>query len=114
MIEVLKNLSYHRKELDMLKLRKQTTEEVLNKKSEAGCKQLNNYNEYIMDLYKRHYTCQKMENSRLRSQMQKVDKQRQGYEAKIIELEARLSEVEDILGNKMDASDDENDGNQHR
>lgn len=76
--------------------------------SEAGAKQLENYNEYLVDLLKRHLMCQKMENSRLRSQMIKIDQQRQTYEAKVIELESRLQEVEDILGNKGDVlSDDE-------
>ena len=52
---------------------------------------------------------QKMENSRLRSQMVKIDKQRQGYEQKIIELESRLQEVEDVLGNKADTDEEDAD-----
>ena len=68
-----------------------------------------NYNEYIIDLYQRHYMKQKMENSRLRSQMVKIDKQRQGYEQKIIELESRLQEVEDVLGNKADTDEEDTD-----
>lgn len=52
---------------------------------------------------------QKMENSRLRSQMVKIDKQRQGYEQKIIELESRLQEVEDVLGNKADTDEEDTD-----
>ena len=72
-----------------------------------GKQSLNNYAEYIEEEYKRHYACQKKtENSRLRSQLNKINDRRTELKQKMVELEHRMTEIEEQIGTKEDETED--------
>lgn len=53
---------------------------------------------------------QKSENARLRAQLVKINEQRTNMKQKIIKLEQRMGEIEQVLGTKEDESDDNESG----
>ena len=67
-------------------------------KIKDGTASLDNYSDYIAVEYQKHYEKQKAENYRLSEQLVKIGKHRTALKQKLLELEQRVEEMEDIIG----------------
>ena len=67
-------------------------------KIKDGTNSLDNYSDYIAVEYQRHYEKQKAENYRLSEQLVRIGKHRTNLKQKLVELEQRVEEMEEIIG----------------
>ena len=94
------DLSYHKKEVHLLKSEKETLQSVLTMKTADVKDSLQGELKKIEDEMKRHFAHQKAENSRLQQQITALKGEKTALQQQLIGLQRRISELEMQVGSE--------------
>ena len=97
-LQLVDELQYHKKEVQVLRSEKETLESVLTMKTQDVRKTLTNENFKVEEEMKRHYAHQKAENSRIQQQVTALKGEKTALDMQLLELERRMAELELQVG----------------